>query len=51
MASNFIGSGNVDHVEPMGQKNKIYDSVERPEVIQLYNKSMGGVDKIDQLIA
>ncbi|XP_060862211.1 piggyBac transposable element-derived protein 3-like [Metopolophium dirhodum] len=51
MASNFIASGNVDHVERWDKKIKEYDTVERPEVIQLYNKSMGGVDKIDQLIA
>lgn len=35
----------------MGQKNKTYITVERPEVIKLYNESMGGVDKIDQLMA
>jgi hypothetical protein len=33
------------------KKIKKYDTVEQPEVIKLYNKSMGGMDKIDQLIA
>lgn len=51
MASNFIASGNVDNVERWDKKIKKYDTVERPEVIKLYNKIMGGVDKIDQLIA
>lgn len=35
----------------MGQKNKQYVEIERPEIISLYNKSMGGVDKIDELIS
>lgn len=51
MASNFIASGNVDYVERWDKKIKGYDTVERPEIIQLYNKNMGGVDKIYQLIA
>lgn len=50
MASNYIGSGNVDYVKRGDRKIKKYNIVERPEVIQLYNKSMRGVDKIDQLI-
>jgi len=48
MASNFIASGNVDYVERWDKKTNQYDTVEHPEVIRLYNKSMGGVDKIDQ---
>lgn len=35
----------------IGQKKKKYITVERSEIIKLYNKNMGGVDKIDQLIA
>lgn len=50
MASNFIASGNVDYVERWDKKFQKYDTVERPEIIQRYNKSMGGVGKIDQLI-
>lgn len=50
MESNCIASGNVDYVKRWDKKLKTYDTVECPEVIQLYNKSMGCVDKIDQLI-
>uniref|UniRef100_A0A1B6HXF8 PiggyBac transposable element-derived protein domain-containing protein n=1 Tax=Homalodisca liturata TaxID=320908 RepID=A0A1B6HXF8_9HEMI len=35
----------------MGQKNKVYIQVQRPEVVQRYNKSMGGVDKVDFLVS
>lgn len=41
----------VDTVQRWDKKNKKYITVERPEVIKLYNQSMGSVDKIDQLIA
>lgn len=43
IASNFIASGSVYYVERWDKKLKIFDTVKRPEVIQLYNKSMGGV--------
>ena len=39
MASNFVGVGNIDTVKA------------RPEVIKLYNYSMGGVDLLDQMIS
>jgi len=51
LGSNFVTSGVTDKVTRWNKKNKIYEEIERPEVIQLYNKSMGGVDKIDQLIS
>lgn len=41
----------LDNVQRWDEKNKKYITVERPEVIKLYNQSMGGVDNIDQLIA
>jgi len=51
MASNFITSGTPDVVKRWDKKNKRYIEVERPEIIKLYNKSMGGVDKHDQLVS
>lgn len=50
-ASNFITSGEVEMIKRWDKKNKIYVEIERPEIITLYNKSMGGVDKIDQLVS
>jgi len=51
MCSNFIASGEVEKVKRWDKKTKQYLDIEQPEVIKLYNKIMGGVDKIDQLIA
>ncbi|KAL4142153.1 hypothetical protein QTP88_004670 [Uroleucon formosanum] len=51
MCSNFIASGIPDTVQRWNKKEKKYVSVERPEIIKLYNQSMGGVDKYDQLIS
>ncbi|XP_046685653.1 piggyBac transposable element-derived protein 3-like [Homalodisca vitripennis] len=45
LASNFIGSGKIDTCKRWDKKNKVYIQVQRPEVVQRYNKSMGGVDK------
>lgn len=47
IASNFITSGEVEIIKRWDKKNKLYVEIERPEIITLYNKSMGGVDKID----
>lgn len=49
MASNFIGIGNVDIVRRWSKSQRFYIQVQRPEVIKLYNSSMGGVDKMDFL--
>lgn len=51
MGSNFITSGTPENVIRWDKKNKRHIEVERPEVIKLYNKSMGGVDKHDQLVS
>lgn len=51
LGSNFVTSGETDKVTRWNKKNKNYEEVERPEVIRLYNTSMGGVDKMDQLIS
>lgn len=49
MASNFIGIGTTDIINRWGKDEKAYVDVLRPEVIRLYNHSMGGVDKMDFL--
>jgi len=51
MGSNFITSGAPEYVKRWDKKNKEFVHIERPEVIKLYNKSMGGVDKHDQLVS
>ncbi len=51
LASNFVGVGDEDEVQRWNQKEKQYVKVKRPEVVKKYNKAMGGVDKLDQLIS
>ncbi|KAE9524120.1 hypothetical protein AGLY_015485 [Aphis glycines] len=45
------GSGQMDTVRRWDKKLKMYVNIERPEIITAYNTSMGGVDKVDQLIS
>ncbi|KAL4126371.1 hypothetical protein QTP88_010593 [Uroleucon formosanum] len=49
LCSNFITSGEPETIKCWDKKHKQFVDVERPEVIGLYNKSMGGVDVHDQL--
>jgi len=51
MGSNFITLGIPENVKRWDKKNKQHVEIERPEIIKLYNKSMGGVDKHDQLVS
>lgn len=51
LASNFIGKGEEDEVKRWNKTNKQYVHVKRPQVVKMYNRSMGGVDKLDHLIA
>lgn len=51
LASNFVTSGNPDIIKRYDKKNKTYVEVGRPEIVKLYNDSMGGVDLHDQLIS
>lgn len=51
LVSNFVGSGNLEIIQRWDKKIKSYVNVERPEIVALYNQSMGGVDKVDQLIS
>ncbi|RXN27706.1 piggyBac transposable element-derived 3-like protein [Labeo rohita] len=51
LASNFVGVGDEDEVQRWDQKEKQYVKIKHPEVVKKYNKAMGGVDKLDQLIS
>lgn len=50
LASNFVGVGTVDQVSRWDKNEKKYTTVSRPEIVKLYNHSMGGVDLLDQMI-
>lgn len=51
LASSFVGVGNTDTVERWSASNKQKIQVPRPEAVKMYNDYMGGVDKLDFLIA
>lgn len=51
LASNFIGVGAVDDVRRWDKRSRSFVMVRRPEIVHRYNTSMGGVDKLDQLIS
>lgn len=51
MGSNFITSGEPETIRRWDKKNKQFIDVERPEIVGLYNKSMGGVDVHNQLVS
>lgn len=51
LASNFVGVGSTDTAQRWDKSENKYISVNRPEIVQLYNRNMGGVDLLDQLIS
>lgn len=51
MGSNFVASGNPSTVKRWNKTEKVYNEVEIPELIKLYNANMGGVDKLDQMLS
>lgn len=51
MASNFVSVGNVDNCKRWDKNKKEYVHIPRPEGINVYNDSMGGVDKLNFLIS
>lgn len=50
LGSNYVSIGNQDICRRWDKKNKLYIDVKRPEIIQKYNKNMGGVDNLDFLL-
>lgn len=51
LASNFLGIGQEDSVERWQKESKAYVTITRPQIVKEYNRGMGGVDLMDQLIA
>jgi Transposase IS4 len=51
IGSNFVVKGVQTTVNRWDKAKKTYVPVQQPEVIRLYNESMGGVDLLDQLIS
>ncbi|KAJ8879173.1 hypothetical protein PR048_019779 [Dryococelus australis] len=51
ICSNFLGVVKKDEVERWDKEDKTYNNAELPEMIKSYNKNMGGVDKLDQLVS
>lgn len=50
MASNCTGAGIVTSVPRWDKNTKTYVEVKAPEIVTNYNKHMGGVDVLDQLL-
>lgn len=51
MASNFIGVGDTFEVRRWDKEARQHVLIKQPQVIAKYNKSMGGVDKLDFLLS
>ena len=51
LSSNFVGKENEEIVRRFDKKSKTYVMISQPQVVNLYNKGMGGVDLLDQLIS
>ena len=51
LASNFAGVGKEEKVNRWDKTEKAYVDISGPEVIGIYNKTMGGVDKTDMLVS
>lgn len=50
LASSYAGVDTLDEVKRWSASDKTHVSVSRPEIVKVYNETMGGVDLADQLI-
>ncbi|XP_061397982.1 piggyBac transposable element-derived protein 2-like, partial [Musca vetustissima] len=50
LGSNFVGIGKQDKVKRWDKNKNDFVVIDRPEVVRMYNESMGGVDLLDQVI-
>lgn len=51
LASNFLGVKDEDTARRQSRTEKCFVEIKRPAVICAYNRSMGGIDKADFLVA
>ena len=51
LLSSFIGIEPLGNVNRWDRKSKAYIMVPRPDIVEKYNKFMGGVDLLDMLAA
>jgi hypothetical protein len=49
--SSYVGLNPVGEVRRWGKKEKQFITVQRPYIIETYNKLMGGVDPLDSLVS
>lgn len=50
LGSNFVGVREEDQAKRWDKEKASYIFIKRPEVVRMYNESMGGVDLLDQMI-
>ena len=51
LGSNFMSTGGVSLVNRWNKKRKLYEEIEIPEIVEIYNANMGGVDLFDQYMS
>ena len=51
LARTFMSNGGVSLVNRWNKKHKVYEEIEIPEIVEVYNANMGGVDLFDQYMS